>query len=150
MLVPAAVAQAAPTGVNVSHLSNNGDPYVAPPGNLPGDPSDAGRTWQDLEESGAKLVRTFANWTRCPAPRATIEMRQVPPVHRQGGARGMRVLLTLTGDKHSMADPGAIRRGRRRPRDRAQGPHVAYEVWNEQDDTTSGRTARSRPPTPRC
>jgi hypothetical protein len=60
VLVPAGAAQAAVPGINVSHLSNNGDPYVAAPGNLPGDPSDTARTWADLEQSGAKTVRKDA------------------------------------------------------------------------------------------
>ena len=64
ILTPAAAAQAASPGVNVSFLSNNGDPYVSAPGNLPGDPSDAARAWQDLQDSGAKTVRSFATWSQ--------------------------------------------------------------------------------------
>ena len=56
LLAPAA-AQAAPTGVNVSHLADDGDPYVKAAGNIGA--GDTAQTWSDLEQSGAKLVRSF-------------------------------------------------------------------------------------------
>ena len=52
LLVPA-VAQAAPTGVNVSHVDDDGDPYVKAAGNVAA--GDTAQTWSDLEQSGAKL-----------------------------------------------------------------------------------------------
>ena len=47
LLVPAA-AQAAPTGVNGSHVDDDGDPYVAQPGNIGA--GDTAQTWSDLEQ----------------------------------------------------------------------------------------------------
>jgi hypothetical protein len=135
-LVPAATAGAAPTGVNVSHLSNNGDPYVVHPGNLPGDPQDHGRTWADLEQSGARTVRSFAQWTTLRGATRTIEMNKFRQFAEKANARGMKVLLTLTGDRLSMATPGEYAAVAADLATQLKGRDVAYEVWNEPDDTT--------------
>ncbi|MGH2969936.1 MAG: Ig-like domain-containing protein [Solirubrobacteraceae bacterium] len=135
LLAPAA-AEAAPTGVNVSHLSNNGDPYVAAPGNLPGDASDTARTWQDLTESGAKLVRSFAHWTTLRGPTRQIELDKFRQFTDKANARGMKVLLTLTGDRTSVATPAEYAAVAGDLARELRGKDVAYEVWNEQDDTT--------------
>src|SRR5829696_2042815 len=135
LLAPAA-AQAAPTGVNVSHLSNNGDPYVALPGNLPGDPQDYGKTWLDLEQSGAKTVRSFAQWNTLRGSSRTIEMNKFRQFVDKANARGMKVVLTLTGDRLSMATPGEYAAVATDLATQLRGKDVAYEVWNEQDDTT--------------
>jgi hypothetical protein len=135
LLVPAA-AQAAPIGVNVSHLNNNGDPYVAGAGNLPTDFSDTARTWQDLQDSHATLVRSFAQWSTLRGATRDLEINKFQQFADKAGQRGMKVLLTLTGDRTSMATPqeyaavagdlaGALR-----------GKGVSYEIWNEEDDTT--------------
>jgi hypothetical protein len=136
ILLPAAVAEAAPTGVNVSRLSNNGDPYVHAAGNLPGDASDAARTWQDLEESGAKLVRSFAQWSTLRGPMREIEMAKFRQFADKANARGMKVLLTLTGDRTTMATPAEYAAVAADLANELKGKGVAYEVWNEQDDTT--------------
>jgi hypothetical protein len=136
ILLPAAVAEAAPTGVNVSRLNNNGDPYVHQAGNLPGDPSDTARTWQDLEQSGAKLVRTFANWTSLAGATRDIEIGKFRQFADKAGARGMRVLITLTGDKNTIPTPGQYAAVAADLANELKGRNVAYEVWNEQDDTT--------------
>jgi hypothetical protein len=135
LLIPAA-AEAAPTGVNVSYLSNNGDPYVHAPGNLPGDPSDADRTWQDLSDSGATLVRSFANWTTLAGPARLIELNKFRQFADKANARGMKVLLTLTGDRSSVPTPSQYAAVAADLARELKGRDVAYEVWNEQDDTT--------------
>src|SRR5688572_11838862 len=96
-LVLPASAAAAPTGVNVSRLSNNGDPYVHAPGNLPLEPSDAARTWTDLEQTGAKSVRTFANWHTLRGATRLIELEKFRQFAVKARSRGMGVLITLTG-----------------------------------------------------
>jgi hypothetical protein len=136
LLAPAAVAQAAPTGVNVSYLSNNGDPYVVHPGNLPHDPSDAARTWLDLEQSGARTVRSFAHWTGLRGGMRPIELNKFRQFTDKANARGMRVLLTLTGDRLSMATPAEYADAATTLATELRGKNVAYEVWNEPDDTT--------------
>src|SRR5829696_2838078 len=135
LLAPAA-AQAAPTGVNVSHLSNNGDPYVALPGNLPGDPQDYGKTWLDLEQSGAKTVRSFAQWNTLRGPSRTMEMNKFRQFVDKANARGMKALLTVTGDRLSMAAPAEYAAVATDLATQLRGKNVAYEVWNEEDDTT--------------
>jgi len=135
LLVPAA-AEAAPTGVNVSRLSNNGDPYVHAPGNLPGEQSDAARTWQDLTDSGAKLVRSFANWTTLAGPARSIELNKFRQFADKANARGLKVLLTLTGDRTSVPTPAQYAAVASDLARELRGRNVAYEVWNEQDDTT--------------
>jgi hypothetical protein len=135
LLAPAA-AQAAPTGVNVSHLSNNGDPYVALPGNLRGDPQDYARTWTDLEQSGAKTVRSFAHWSTLRGPTRIIELDKFRKFAEKANARGMRVLLTLTGDRTSMATPSEYAAVAADLATQLRGRNVAYEVWNEPDETT--------------
>src|SRR5215211_6423824 len=103
LLVPAA-AHAAPTGVNVSHLDDDGDPYVKAAGNI--GPGDTVQTWSDLEQSGAKTVRSFAQWSTLRGATRTIEMNKFRGFVDKANARGMKVLLTVTGDRSSMAVPG--------------------------------------------
>src|SRR5687768_5477823 len=124
-LVPAA-AQAAPPGVNVSYLSNNGDPYVVHPGNLPGDPRDVARTWADLEQSGATLVRSFAHWSALRGPMRPIEMDKFRNFTAKANARGMKVLLTVTGDRGSMASPADYAGVARDLATELRGRDVAY------------------------
>jgi hypothetical protein len=136
VLVPAGAAQAAVPGINVSHLSNNGDPYVAAPGNMPGDPSDTAQTWADLEQSGAKTVRSFASWSTLRGGTRDIEMAKFRQFADKANARGIRVLLTLTGGAGSMATPAEYAAVATDLATELRGKNVAYEVWNEPDDTT--------------
>ena len=78
LLAPAA-AQAAPTGVNVSHLDDDGDPYVKLPGNI-GD-GDTAQTWADLEQSGAKLVRSFVSWNTLTGGTRDLQIAKYPRGH---------------------------------------------------------------------
>src|SRR5215210_1509381 len=73
LLAPAA-AHAAPTGVNVSHLDDDGDPYNRAAGNVGA--GDTAQTWADLEQSGAKTVRSFAQWNTLRGPMRVIEMNK--------------------------------------------------------------------------
>src|SRR5688500_18039424 len=100
-----ASAQAAPTGVNVSFLNNHGDPYVRAAGNLPGEPSDTAQTWADLEQSGVKTVRSFVNWSTVRGGTRMIELEKFRQFADKAGARGMKVLLTVTGGAGTMATP---------------------------------------------
>src|SRR5215212_5186742 len=133
---PPPAAPPAPPGLNVSHLSNNGDPYVALPGNLPGDPQDYGKTWLDLEQSGAKTVRSFAQWNTLRGPSRTMEMNKFRQFVDKANARGMKALLTVTGDRLSMAAPAEYAAVATDLATQLRGKNVAYEVWNEEDDTT--------------
>jgi hypothetical protein len=94
LLVPAA-AQAAPTGVNVSHVDDDGDPYVNQPGNIGA--GDTAQTWSDLEQSGAKLVRTFVGWDTLAGGTRDLQMAKYRGLADKAAARGMRTLLTVTG-----------------------------------------------------
>jgi Bacterial Ig domain len=135
LLVPAA-AQAAPIGVNVSHLNNYGDPYVAGAGNLPSDFSDTARTWQDLQDSHASLVRSFAQWSTLRGATRDLEIGKFQQFADKAGQRGMKVLLTLTGDRTSMATPAEYAAVAGDLAGALRGKGVAYEIWNEEDDTT--------------
>jgi hypothetical protein len=134
-----ASAQAAPTGVNVSFLNNNGDPYVHAAGNLPGEPSDVARTWTDLEQSGVKSVRSFAQWSTLRGPTGVMELAKFRQFAQKAQARGMRVLLTVTGDATSMATPGEYAAVATDLARTLTGLPVTYEVWNEPDETTFWR-----------
>jgi hypothetical protein len=136
LLAPAAAAEAAPTGVNVSYLNNNGDPYVAAAGNLPGEPSDTARTWQDLSDSGATSVRSFATWTQLRGATRALEMAKYVQFVTKANARGMKAILTVTGDRTSMAAPSEYAAVVADLATQLKGKDVAYEVWNEEDDTT--------------
>src|SRR5829696_4943155 len=133
LLVPAA-AHAAPTGVNVSHLDDDGDPYVKAAGNI--GPGDTVQTWSDLEQSGAKTVRSFAQWSTLRGATRGIEMAKFRGFADKANARGMRVLLTLTGDRTTMAAPAEYAAVAADLATELKGRNVAYEVWNEPDDTT--------------
>src|SRR5215208_5412412 len=94
LLVPAAT-QAAPTGVNVSHVDDDGDPYVKQAGNIGA--GDTAQTWSDLEQSGAKLLRTFVSWDTVTGGTRDLQIAKYRGLADKGAARGMRTLLTVTG-----------------------------------------------------
>ncbi len=133
LLVPAATAQAAPTGVNVSHVNNNGDPYVTQPGNLPGEPSDTQETWTDLDESGATLVRTFANWHTLTGPTRVVEMNKYFQFVVKARARGMTVLIALGGGRDNLPTPDEYSAVAGDLANTLKGMGVSYEIWNEED-----------------
>src|SRR5215204_939726 len=133
LLVPAA-AQAAPTGVNVSHLDDDGDPYVNAAGNIGA--GDTAQTWSDLEQSGAKLVRSFVSWDTLTGGARDLQISKYRGFADKANARGMRVLLTVTGAPLPQPDPARYAAAVADLASQLKGRNVAYEVWNEPDDTT--------------
>ena len=121
LLVPAAAAQAAPTGVNVPHLSATGDPAGG---------------WQDVTDSGTRTIRSFAQWSILRGDGREFEMNKFRQFADKAHARGIRVLITVTGDASSMATPSAYAAVAADLATQLKGKGVDYEVWNEQDDTT--------------
>jgi hypothetical protein len=133
LLMPAA-AQAAPTGVNVSHLDDDGDPYVKVAGNI-GD-GDTAQTWSDLQASGAKLVRSFVSWNTLTGGTRDLQMAKYRGFADKAAARGMRVLLTVTGAPLPQPAPAQYAAAVADLASNLKGRNVAYEVWNEPDETT--------------
>ena len=131
LLAPAA-AQAAPTGVNVSHLDDDGDPYVKLAGNI--GPGDTAQTWSDLEQSGAKLVRSFVSWDTLTGGTRALQMSKYQGFADKANARGMRVLLTVTGGPLPQPTPGQYAAVVGDLATQLAGRNVAYEVWNEPDE----------------
>src|SRR5215204_5446718 len=133
LLVPAA-AQAAPTGVNVSHLDDDGDPYVKAAGNIGA--GDTAQTWSDLEQSGAKLVRSFVSWDTLTGGARDLQISKYRGFADKANARGMRVLLTVTGAPLPQPSPAEYAAAVADLASNLKGRNVAYEVWNEPDETT--------------
>src|SRR5215218_721753 len=133
LLVPAA-AQAAPTGVNVSHLDDDGDPYVKAAGNIGA--GDTAQTWSDLEQSGAKLVRSFVSWDTLTGGARDLQISKYRGFADKAAARGMRVLLTVSGGPLPQPAPAQYAAAVADLATQLRGRNVAYEVWNEPDDTT--------------
>ena len=133
LLMPAA-AQAAPTGVNVSHLDDDGDPYVKVAGNI-GD-GDTAQTWSDLQASGARLVRSFVSWNTLTGGTRDLQMAKYRGFADKAAARGMRVLLTVTGAPLPQPTPAQYAAAVADLASNLKGRNVAYEVWNEPDETT--------------
>jgi hypothetical protein len=131
LLVPTA-AQAAPTGVNVSHVDDDGDPYVKLPGNI-GD-GDTAQTWSDLEQSGAKLVRTFVSWDTLIGGGRDLQIAKFRGLADKAAARGMRTLLTVTGGPLPQPTPAQYAAVVADLATQLKGRNVAYEVWNEPDE----------------
>jgi hypothetical protein len=131
LLVPAA-AQAAPTGVNVSHVDDDGDPYVKQPGNIGA--GDTAQTWSDLEQSGAKLVRTFVSWDTLTGGTRNLQIDKYRGLADKAAARGMRTLLTVTGGPVPQPTPAQYAGVVADLATQLKGRNVAYEVWNEPDE----------------
>jgi hypothetical protein len=131
LLVPAA-AQAAPTGVNVSHVDDDGDPYVKQPGNVGA--GDTAQTWSDLEQSGAKLVRTFVSWDTLTGGARDLQIAKYRGLADKAAARGMRTLLTVTGGPLPQPAPAQYAAVVADLATQLKGRNVAYEVWNEPDE----------------
>jgi hypothetical protein len=131
LLAPAA-AQAAPTGVNVSHVDDDGDPYVKQPGNIGA--GDTAQTWSDLEQSGAKLVRTFVSWDTLAGGTRNLQMAKYRGLADKAAARGMRTLLTVTGGPLPQPTPAQYAGVVADLATQLKGRNVAYEVWNEPDE----------------
>ena len=143
LLVPAA-AQAAPTGVNVSHVDDDGDPYIKLAGNIGA--GDTAQTWSDLEQSGAKLVRTFVSWDSLVGGSRDLQMSKYRGLADKAAARGMRVAADRHRRAAAAAEPGPVRRGAS-PTSRASSGAATSPTRSGTSPTTrpSGTTARSRP-----
>ena len=63
-------------------------------------------------------------------------MRKFRQFADKAQARGLRVLLTLTGDRVSMASPAEYAAVATDLATQLKGKGVDYEMWNEADDTT--------------
>jgi hypothetical protein len=133
LLAPAA-AQAAPTGVNVSHIDDDGDPYVKAAGNIGA--GDTAQTWSDLEQSGAKLVRSFVSWDTLTGGSRDLQISKYRGFADKANARGIRVLLTVTGAPLPQPSPAQYASVVADLASQLKGRNVAYEVWNEPDETT--------------
>jgi hypothetical protein len=121
LLAPAAAAQAAVPGVNVTALTAEGDPAGG---------------WQHVTDSGAKTVRSFVQWSLMQGGSREFEMRKFVAFADKAHARGIRVLLTVTGASNSMAEPSQYASVAADLATNLKGKGVDYEVWNEADDST--------------
>jgi len=119
LLVPA-TAQAAAPGVNVADIGYDGVPAGG---------------WQNVTDSGAKQIRGFVNWQNVRGASRDYEMQRYRLFADQAKARGLRVLLTVTGTAGAMpstpADYAAVAGD---IANELRGKGVDYEVWNEEDE----------------
>jgi hypothetical protein len=120
LLVPAATANAAVPGINVTALSGDGDPRGG---------------WQQVTDSGAKTIRSFADVGALRSKR-DLEMAKFRQFADKARARGLRVLLTVTGSAGAPATPEQFASAASDLAAQLRGKGVDYEMWNEPDDTT--------------
>jgi hypothetical protein len=130
-LIPTAAAQAAPTGVNVSELSNEGDVFVNDPNNA----ADVAQAWRDVQDSGSKQVRTFVQWNNLQGSTLDFELDRMTKFVGKARARGLQVVLVVTGHAGTMATPSAYAGAVAALAHRLSGQVTAYEVWNEEDES---------------
>ena len=121
LLVPAASAQAAVPGINVTSVGAGGDPSGG---------------WDTVTASGAKTIRLFVEWHAFRGGGRDYHASRYTNFVNGAEARGMRVLLTVTGDPGNMATPAEYAAVVGDLATVLKGHNVAYEVWNEQDDNT--------------
>ena len=109
LLVPATAAPAAVPGINVTAITADGDPHEG---------------WQRVSDSGARTVRSFADvGPRSKTPRASSRSGSSRQFADKAQARGLRT-AARPGDRlgrRAVPSPPRVRRGRRPPRDPAQG-----------------------------
>ena len=119
LLIPAS-AQAAVPGVNVTSVSHAGEPAGG---------------WQNVTDSGAKTIRSFVDWHTFRGSSRDFNAQRWTNFTAAARARGLRVLLTVTGGTGSMATPAEYAAVVGDLATQLRGNDVAYEVWNEEDDT---------------
>ena len=119
LLATAGTAQAAVPGVNVTDIGYDGVPRGG---------------WQNVTDAGAKQIRGFVNWQNVRGASRDIEMQRYRLFADQAQARGIRVLLTVTGTAGAMATPGDYAAGAADIAGELRGKGVDYEVWNEEDE----------------
>jgi Bacterial Ig domain len=115
----AGTAQAAAPGVNVTDIGYDGVPRGG---------------WQNVTDSGAKQIRGFVNWQNVRGASRDYEMQRYRLFADQAQARGLRVLLTVTGTAGAMAAPGDYAAVAADIATQLRGKGVDYEVWNEEDE----------------
>ena len=120
LLVPATTAQAATPGINVTALSADGDPHGG---------------WQHVTDSGARTIRSFAHVDSLRSTRE-FEMNKFRQFADKAQARGLRVLLTVTGSASSSISAGQYATVAADLATQLRGKGVDYEMWNEADDST--------------
>ena len=129
LLVPAAAAQAAAPGINVTALDDDGDPH--------------GRRRQHRRRRLGRRERrcrscAVVSWDTLTGGTREFEITKFTAFADKASARGLRVLLTRhRRDRVAVASPAQYA-ARRRPTSRPSSgaSDVDYEVWNEPDDTT--------------
>jgi hypothetical protein len=119
LLVPAGMAHAAVPGVNVTDIGYDGIPRGG---------------WQNVVNSGARQIRGFVNWQNVRGASRDYEMQRYRLFADQAQARGIRVLLTVTGTAGYMATPGEYAAVVSDIATQLRGKGVDYEVWNEEDE----------------
>jgi hypothetical protein len=115
----AGTAQAAQPGVNVSDIGNDGVPRGG---------------WQNVTDSGARQIRGFVNWNQVRGASRALEIGRYTAFADQARARGLRVLLTVTGTPGTMAAPSEYAAVVADLATQLAGKGVDYEVWNEEDE----------------
>jgi hypothetical protein len=81
-------------------------------------------------------VRSFAQWSTLRGATRTIEMDKFRQFADKANAHGMKALIDLTGDRTTMATPAEYAAVAADLATQLKGKDVAYEIWNEEDDTT--------------
>ena len=120
LLAPATAANAAVPGINVTTLSAAGDPHEG---------------WQRVSDSGAKTVRTFADIGALKVTHE-FEITKFKAFADKAQARGLRVLITITGSAGAPASPQEFATVAADLATQLKGKGVDYEMWNEPDDAT--------------
>jgi hypothetical protein len=131
LLVPA-TAQAAAPGVNVADIGYDGVPAGG---------------WQNVTDSGAKQIRGFVNWQNVRGASRDYEMQRYRLFADQAKARGLRVLLTVTGTAGAMPSTPADCSARwpsPSPSSRPRPPRRRRRASTSPTSTTTAtRTSRS-------
>ena len=105
LLVPAAAARRR-RPASTSPISPTTATRTSPlPATCPASRSDAAQAWQDLQSSGAKLGPHVRAVEHPPGLDARDRDGEFRLFVEKANARGIKVLLTLTGDRGSMATP---------------------------------------------
>ncbi|MEA2283533.1 MAG: polysaccharide biosynthesis protein PslG [Solirubrobacteraceae bacterium] len=136
-LAAPATASAATPGLNISQIDNQGNPYVRDPAVYPGDATDSAAAWKDIDDSGAKTLRTFVLWNGIDDD----AVGRFGLFVQHARAHGMAVDLVVTGNSGSTPTPAAYARAIAKLASGLRGSVAAYEIWNEPDLPQSWKDA---------